>query len=140
MIEGWLGDDYLILFDEAEIAAASDRYEISQQLPGYHVIGLRGWDDFILRDSVGQTYSVPTVPTDPKYLTPFPLPEAASISPDPRFTGRIKWYVTPIVFGGDPRDEKNLAWLSHEQHAQLVNWWNNMYHSLTSLPHVPSSC
>ena len=96
MIEGWRGDDYLILFDEAEMAAASDRYEISQHLPGYHVIGLRGWDDFILRDSQGQTYSVPTVPMptapiDTKYLSLFPLPEATSITPDLRFTGRIKW-------------------------------------------------
>ena len=32
--EGWLGDDYLILFDEAEVETASDRYEISQLLPG----------------------------------------------------------------------------------------------------------
>jgi hypothetical protein len=88
--EGWLGDDYLILFDEAEVETASDRYEISQLLPGYQVLGLRGWDNFILRDSAGQTWSVPTVPTDPKYLSPFPLPDAGlSLRPDPRFSGRI---------------------------------------------------
>src|SRR3981189_3284919 len=98
MDEGWLGDDYLVLFDEPEVAAASDRYAISQLLPGYQVLGLRGWDDFILRDSAGQTYCVPTVPTDPKYLSPFPLLEVgASLSPDPRFHGRIKWYVMPTV-------------------------------------------
>jgi len=66
MNEGWLGDDYLILFDEAEVAAPSDRYGISQLLPGYQVLGLRGWDDFILRDSARQIYSVPTVPTEPR--------------------------------------------------------------------------
>jgi len=139
MDEGWLGDDYLILFDEAEVAAASDRYAISQLLPGYQVLGLRGWDDFILRDSAGQTYSVPTVPTDPKYLSPFSLPEVgASLSPDPRFHGRIKWYVMPTVFGGDPRVGKNLSWVSHEQHAQLVRWWNDKYRALTSQPHAPA--
>jgi hypothetical protein len=139
MNEGWLGEDYLILFDESEVAAASDRYEISQLLHGCQVIGLRGWDDFILQDSAGRTYSVPTVPTDPKYLSPFPLPEVgAKLIPDPRFSGRIKWYVMPTVFGGDPDIEKNLTWVSHEQHAQLVKWWNEKYRSLTSLPRPPA--
>jgi hypothetical protein len=50
MIEGWFGDDYLISFNEAEIASASDRYSISRFIPGYQVIGLRGWDDLIVKD------------------------------------------------------------------------------------------
>jgi hypothetical protein len=138
MKEGWLGNDYLILFDEAEAASASDRYAISQSLSGYHVMGLRGWDDFVVRDSTGQTYSLPTVPTDPRYLTPFPLPESgATLSPDPRFSGRIKWYVKPIVFGGTPSDGANLIWVSHEEHAQLVRWWNDLYRSLNSRPQTP---
>ena len=41
MIEGWYGGEYLILFDQAEAASASDRYAVSQLLPGYKVIGLR---------------------------------------------------------------------------------------------------
>ena len=137
MNEGWLGDDYLILFDESEVLAASDRYAISELLPGYQVLGLHGWDDFILRDSVGQTYSVPTVPTDLKYLSPLRLPEdGASLIPDPRFSGRIKWYTKPIIFGGAPSDEKNLTWVSHEEHAQLVKWWNGKYRALTTLPYT----
>jgi len=139
MKEGWLADDYLILFDEAEVGAASDRYAISQLLPGFQVLGLRGWDDFILRDSEGQTYSVPTVPTDQRYLSPFPLPGAGSrLRPDPRHSERIKWYVTPIVFGGDPGVGANLVWVSHEEHAQLVRWWNDMYRSLKGHPYTPA--
>jgi hypothetical protein len=139
MNEGWLGDDYLILFDEAEVESASDRYAISQLLPGYQVLGLRGWDDFILRDSAGQTRSVPTVPTDPKYLSPFPLPEAGlSLHPDPRFSGRIKWYVKPIVFGGDPSVGENVIWVSHEEHAQLVRWWNDQYRLQKGRAHKPA--
>ena len=33
MTEGWFGDDYLISFDEAEVASASDRYSISGFIP-----------------------------------------------------------------------------------------------------------
>jgi hypothetical protein len=64
MIEGWFGDDYLISFNEAEVGSASDRYSISRFIPGYQVIGLRGWDDLIVRDSVGLAYTVPCVPMD----------------------------------------------------------------------------
>jgi hypothetical protein len=111
----------LILFDRQEIAAASDGYAISQWLPGYDVTGLRGWDDFIPRDCAGQTYSVPTVPAVPQHLSAFTLPDSGvKLAPDPRFRNSIKWYVQPIVFGGDPKGGKNLIWVSHEQHAELV--------------------
>ena len=139
MNEGWLGDDYLILFDEAEVVAATDRYAISQLLPGYQVLGLTGWDDFILRNPAGQTYSLPTVPMNPKYLSPFPLPgPGASLRRDPRYSERIKWYVKPIVFGGEPGVGANLIWVSHEQHAELVRWWNDMYRSLEGYRDTPA--
>jgi len=42
MREGWHGEDYLVLFDEAEAGAASERYEVLRLLPGsdYDVAGL----------------------------------------------------------------------------------------------------
>jgi hypothetical protein len=33
MREGWHGEDYLILFDESELTAASNRYEMARLLP-----------------------------------------------------------------------------------------------------------
>lgn len=42
MNEGWYGRDHLILFNEDEIASAWDRYAVSQFLPAYKLIGLRG--------------------------------------------------------------------------------------------------
>jgi hypothetical protein len=49
--------------------------------------------------------------------------------PDVRFTGRIKWYTKPIVFGGDPGPGENLSWVDHELHARLVQYWNREYHA-----------
>ena len=60
--EGWFGDDYLILFSPAEIAVASESYALTEWLPGFELLGLRNWDDFIVRDSSGQVFVVPTVP------------------------------------------------------------------------------
>lgn len=64
MIEGWAGDDYLMLFSTDEAKAASERYGIADLLPGYRIIGLRGWDNFIVADQTGGTFTLPTVPCD----------------------------------------------------------------------------
>ncbi|HXE35172.1 MAG TPA: hypothetical protein VN087_14745 [Verrucomicrobiae bacterium] len=131
MKEGWIGDDYLILFDESEVATVTDRYALSHLLPGYHVLGLRGWDDFIVRDSQRRTFSIPTVPLDLKYIAPCSVTERADdLQPDARFRGKIKWYLKPIVFGGDPSSRENTAWVNLEEHAKLVRWWNDLYRSV----------
>jgi hypothetical protein len=83
----------------------------------------------------GQTYSVPTVPLDTKHLSSFSLPDGeTTLRPDGRFTGKVKWYVKPIVFGGDASFVENVALVSHEEHAQLVKWWNDLYRSLKAHP------
>jgi hypothetical protein len=128
MNEGWYNNEYLVLFDESEVASATERYGISKCLPGYQVLGLRGWDDFILRDPSGHTYLTPTVPALPKNLSQFHLPEGSpALAYDERFCGKIKWYVKPIAFGGDPKTGENTTWVDHEEHAKLVQWWNETY-------------
>jgi hypothetical protein len=107
MQEGWQGDDYLILFNEPEIAQVSAGYGIADFLPGHVIVGLRGWDDFIVRDERGNTLSVPTVPLDARHFSPFSLPKELQLKADPRFSGKIKWYVQPLVFGGDPHPGEN---------------------------------
>jgi hypothetical protein len=54
MREGWYGEEYLVLFDASEVSEASVRYDIASSLPGYEVLGLRGWDDLIVRDTAGR--------------------------------------------------------------------------------------
>jgi hypothetical protein len=79
------------------------------------------------------------VPAVAEHLSPYALPTRGStISPDDGVRGKIKWYVQPIVFGGDPKLGKNVIWVTHEQHAEIVRWWNNTYRSLKSEPSVPT--
>ena len=132
MREGWRGDDYFILFSDDEARNASDRYGISAMLPGYGIVGLIGWDDFILRDSDGRFFKVPTVPCISRGLEPLSTPPIDDLEPDGRYSGKVKWYLKPIVFGGDPRIGENLKWVSHEQHAELVRWWNKLYRDVTA--------
>lgn len=133
MDEGWHDSQYLILFTEAEIPLVSERYGIAATLRGFQLLGLRGWDDFIVRDAAGGVFTVPSVPCISQHLAPFRMPpRGAILARDERFVGRIRWYVKPIVFGGDPSRGENLMWVSHDQHVQLVRWWNEQYRSLTA--------
>ena len=134
MIEGWLGDEYLVLFDEVEADAFAGAYSISEFLPGLVLVGLRGWDDFIVRNPACELFVVSTVPLTHSGMEPFDLPGNFRLTPDERFVGRVKWYIKPILFGGNPSDDENIAWVSLGQHAQLVTWWNRKYHQRTSPP------
>ena len=132
MREGWLRNEYLVLFADREVQPASTRYGIPDMLPGYQVVGLRGWDDFIVEDQGGNVFTVPVVPCDAKHLTPYELPVVMDeLDADDRFTGKLKWYIKPIAFGGDPGLSENLRWVSHTEHAELVRWWNAQYRAVT---------
>jgi hypothetical protein len=130
MNEGWIEDEYLVLLSEAEIIRAMGKYQFDKYLPGYRLVGLRGWDEFIVADTSGTVYSLPTIPLAASNVELFSLSGTPALTPDPRFSGKIKWYVTPLIFGGDPQDKANLAWVSHDQHSELVVWWNAKYREL----------
>jgi len=127
MRQGWNDDDYLILFAPEEMAPAAAAYAIGHYLPGFTLAGIRGWDEFIVVGPDGSTLTIPTVPLDVRYAAALTLPEQISLEPDPRLDGKIKWYVKPLVFGGDASDQANMQWVTHEQHAGLVRWWNEQY-------------
>ena len=131
MIEGWDGDDYLILFDEAESTLLTEGYGVRQYLPEHTVVGIRGWHDFILRDTASKLFLAPTVPLLPKYIDELEeTPDASRLTTDARFAGKIKWYTKPVVFGGDPSSEGNLIWVDIQKHQELVRWWNQKYKEL----------
>ena len=132
MVEGWHNDEYLVVLSQSERALATEQYKLEQFLPGYSLVGLRGWDDLIVCNQVGSTFSLPSVPLEASYLEPFSVPEALSLQPDARFSCGVKWYLKPLVFGGSAQDNENVAWVTHEQHAALVTWWNEQYKSLKS--------
>ena len=88
MTEGWNCDDYVVLFSGREAHSATERYGIAALLPGYRIVGLRGWDDFIVQDETGATFQLPTVPCDHKELVPFQVPASDELVPDNRIPAR----------------------------------------------------
>jgi hypothetical protein len=127
MREGWAEDDYLIIFSDSEVGFATVRYQMDRFLPGYVVVGLKSWDDVIVQDGEGNTYTVPSVPLVAKFLDRYSLQRDVQLEADTQLSGKIKWYVKPIFFGGDPGVGDNLDWVSHVQHGELVVWWNDLY-------------
>ncbi|MCP3931811.1 MAG: hypothetical protein GY705_22275 [Bacteroidetes bacterium] len=129
MKEGWHNDDYLILFEGEEIEEKGKEYEIDRFLPGHLLFGLLGWDDFLVLDKQTEImYHVPTVPLVEKEKEPWSENVDVSIlQPDERFEGKIKWYVKPIIFGGNPKIEENMTWISHQDHVAAVKYWNKIY-------------
>jgi hypothetical protein len=135
MTEGWHNEDYLITFEERESIDLSLRYEIDKYLAGYRIVGLRGWDDFIVAGVDGKLFTVPTVPLDRTYLTPCGSSiRHLQLRQDDQLRGRIKWYTKPLAFGGDPGVGENMTWVNLEQHIKLVNWWNNLYQTMKAQP------
>jgi hypothetical protein len=128
--EGWFDDRYLVLFDAHEVEQATRAYLAGGELPGYTVAGLDFWVDLIVRDESGAAFSIPLVPLDLASGTSFSVPEPSVLKPDSRFTGKVKWYITPLIFGGDSRDNSNITWVSHDQHRQSVAWWNAKYREI----------
>jgi hypothetical protein len=123
--EGWIGDNYLILFDDQELDNLCRRYAVALNLPGFVIVGLCGWDDCLVRNSKGDVFCVPAVPMYATYLVPFLLPEkGAKLEADNLLAGKVKWYIKPLVFGGDPSSTDNITWIDFEHHAELVRWWN----------------
>jgi hypothetical protein len=129
--EGWCGENYFILFSEADAVAQAGRYGMTNMLAGFHLIGLRAWDDFIVKSQTGLVFRVPAVPCDSNHPEPRHIPDADELVTDDRFTGKVKWYLKPIAFGGDPSQGDNLIWVTRDQHCELVRWWNGLYRDLT---------
>ena len=75
MKEGWFNDDYWLLCeDKKEAERLTTSYGLSDYLPGYFIVGLKGWDDFILVDQESKYFLIPTVPLERKKLSPFSFP------------------------------------------------------------------
>jgi hypothetical protein len=131
MREGWQGEDYLILFKGSEISEFTLQYDLATYLPGYEVVGLTGWDDFLLRNGQRILFTIPTVPIDPRYLAPTARAiDGQELAPDEGFRGKVKWHKNPLVFGGSPTAQDNVCWIPLDQHPQLVKFWNKTYRSV----------
>lgn len=75
MREGWCNKDYWALCeDQREAEHLTAIYGLAEYLPGYFIVGLKSWDEFILADCEGQYFLVPTVPLERAGVASFRFP------------------------------------------------------------------
>jgi hypothetical protein len=131
MREGWLGDEYIVLFEE-QGAKLQQMYGLPDLLPSFKVIGLRSWDEFLVENATGELFAVPTVPLIAEHLESYRFEEPLDkLLSDEQVHGKIKWYVTPLIFGGDAAQGDNVTSITLAQHTELVQWWNKKYRDLS---------
>ncbi|MGE9293812.1 MAG: hypothetical protein ACQKBW_09385 [Puniceicoccales bacterium] len=134
MKEGWYGNEYLVLFEGEEIEARTNDYAIPTYMPGHTLLGLAAWDNFIVReDKTGKVYKVLTLPMRPEYREPCDIDLADAefkLDRDARYYQKVKWYIDPVVFGGDPEPGENMVWLPHKEHVEAVLYWNNIFENM----------
>ena len=128
---GWHDDNHFILFNGEESDEFGPAYGFPDFLPGFRVAGVFNCDDFIVTDSHSSAFTVPTVPLNEQHLKPFHQDfRRVELTQDSRTAGKIKWYLNPIVFGGDPQLDSNIQWVNVGQHTALVKWWNQKYREI----------
>jgi hypothetical protein len=122
MKEGLHNDDYVVLFEGGEIEQKEHGYGLDRLLPGHRLLGLVGWDDFLVMEHASQNlYRVPAIPIPSQHRKEWPHSvDSTALKPDGRLQGSVEWYVKPIVFGGDRNPGENMTWISHEDHIQAV--------------------
>lgn len=128
MKEGWNSESYFIVLDAGEIEPLTEAYGLPVYLPGHRLVAIQGWDDFIVENADGDRFVVPSVPMSAKGMTPLQrAPDWSALQRDERLTGKIKWYIKPVVFGGDPNQGPNMTWVDHPTHQKAVRYWNDLY-------------
>jgi hypothetical protein len=130
MKEGWINNEYHIIFDETEMEKITEDYGIKECLPGYQILELLGWDDFIISDGK-QKFRIPTIPLTLEYIENYENNyDTEHIETDERLRGKIKWYIKPLIFSGNPNDDSNISWVNISQHQELVKFWNRQYQNI----------
>ena len=126
--EGWSFDTYYIFFKKSDYDSFTIGYGINKHFPELKVVGLIDWDTFILKQSKKIYFTCPCLPTTKSGLAKLSKASLPTkLEKDPRFTDKVLWRVQPIIFGGSPDSEDNMALVTYEQHQQLIIFWNKTF-------------
>jgi len=120
MNEGWLGEEYIVLFEE-RVPELERAYGLSDLLPSHKLLGLRGGEDFIVEDNNRRLFTFPTVPVVDRSVKPFSFHVSPpKLTSDDSLRGKIKWHIIPLAFGRSPTAELYPIWITLEEHIEVV--------------------
>jgi hypothetical protein len=133
--EGWLGEDYVRIFAETDRARIARLYAFGAHLPDYEPWGSWGLDSLCLGHD-GKLYLIPWIPLDESHrkeryasIAAFDADLAVLHEATTAYEhfGKEIHFVTPIIFGGSPKDPENLKMIDQKAHAEVSCFWNQTY-------------
>lgn len=143
--EGFLRESYLRLFSINTLISINNAYQIKRFTPGLILFGSNGGGDafcFDTRKDPVEIIQVPFIPMDFKYaellgksflefLQKLQEVDNSGAKDLPQINksafGKEIHEIQPVVFGGDPVDNKNKILVEQEAHAELSVFWNKVY-------------
>jgi len=119
-----------------DIEPFNNEYRVQTLAPGLILIGSDGSTEafgFDLRSSHRPVVQIPFVGMNWKYMnlvaTGFGEWQAMLVPRKDRDSHPEMQLaeVNPVLFGGDPTDPANRAWLTRGQHFEYVHFWNDVF-------------
>lgn len=129
----------------------NESYQVERFAPKLVIFGSNGGGEafgFDAREDRVEIVQIPFIPMDFKYAKPlcknfmeFPsILEEVTGNDDSSLpqiniaaVGKEIHEIHPIIFGGNPTDNKNKALLSPAEHAKLSIFWNKVYQEKVSV-------
>jgi hypothetical protein len=139
--EGWVGDEYVALWNAADLVRYNRDLRLDLDAPGLVLIGTNGGGEgfgFDRREGRFNVVMVPLIgvtwdlaidqgPTFTDWL--LGASRAAGGQPpspvDPALVKKNVYEVKPVALGGDPSDPRNKQLVDLNDLIPIVRWWND---------------
>jgi hypothetical protein len=143
--EGFIGDEYVILWRIEELISMNCSYEVEKDVPGFLIFGSNGGGEAFGLDTRTPQWSIVKIPfvgMDWKSAEPMGLTFKAFLECLYK-TKRMKqsepqklnskscickeiFEIKPIILGGSPTDPANKIVLTRVDHIKIVIYWNKI--------------
>ncbi len=140
--EGFVGEEYVILWAVEELAEMQQSYQVVSFAPGLLIFGSNGGGEafgFDTRLLSRKVVKVPFVGMSWEYAEPVGDAFLAFLAnlhstgsnqyprlSNPDCQGKEVFEITPVILGGSPTDPSNKMILGRREHIQAVAHWNGV--------------
>ncbi len=130
--EGWLGEEYVRIFADADRQRIAQLYDFATFLPRYEPWGSWGLDALCLGPD-SRLYAVDWIPLEENYrkeryrsIAEFEadISRLSEASPSYQHFQKEIHYAHPLVLGGDPKAEQVM--LDQDTHAKACRFFNQI--------------
>ena len=142
--EGFIGDNYCRLYPLDELVSLNESFSVKEFAPEFFIFGSNGGGEAFAFDIAKSPYAIVKIPFIPmdldfialigqtvgEFFSSFSTSEKEVLHEINRdLIGKEIHERHPVVFGGDPIDPKNKAYVPTKNYAELVVFWNKIWRS-----------